>query len=309
MPLGVAFALLSYSLYACGDALVKSFSGQISVFEIGFFANLFALVPAVFAKRPGEHWRHSFRLHNPKLVHLRGVVALIGSVAITYSFTTIPLAEAYSLAFLTPMFITLLSVLALSENVRLERWVLVGLSFIGVMIVVRPGFRELHPGHLTALLAAFASAGSTTILRVLSGNEQRLSIIAVNGLYLILGNGILMLALGVVLLPPLDFLRLAMVGIFGGTAQLIIIAALKRAPASHVGPTQYVQIVWAVCFGALFYHEFPDRIGIFGLVIVVIGGVATVFSDGARTRIAGRWSEFRARRGGPKFTEVEPPEV
>jgi drug/metabolite transporter (DMT)-like permease len=81
------------------------------------------------------------------------------------------------------------------------------------------------------------------------------------------------------------------------------------APASHVGPAQYVQIVWAVIFGSAFYHEFPDTTGVVGLVVVVLAGIMTVFSDGARTRIAGRWSEFRARRGGPKFTEVEPPEV
>jgi drug/metabolite transporter (DMT)-like permease len=309
MPLGVLFALLSYSLYSCGDALVKSFSGQLSVFEIGFFGNLFALLPAVFAKRPGEHWHYAFHLAHPRLLHVRGVVAVISSVAITYSFTTIPLAEAYSIAFLTPLFLTVLSVLVLKERVTVDRWLLVGLSFVGVMIVVRPGFRELHAGHLTALIAAFASAASTTILRIVSGKEQRLSIVAMNGLYQVVGNGVLMVAVGFVLLPPLDMLRLACIGLFGGTAQLIVIAALKMAPASHVGPAQYVQIVWAVIFGSVFYHEFPDSTGVVGLVVVVLAGVMTVFSDGARTRIAGRWSEFRARHGGPKFTEVEPPEV
>jgi drug/metabolite transporter (DMT)-like permease len=308
MPLGVAFALLSYSLYSCGDALTKSFSGEISVFEIGFFTNLFALLPAVFAKRPGEHWRHAFRLGNPKLLHIRGAIAVVSSLSITYSFTTIPLAEAYSIAFLTPLFITVLSVIVLKETVSIERWLLVGLSFVGVVIVVRPGFRDLHWGHLTALVSAFMSAGSTTILRVVSGKEQRLSIVAMNGLYQIVCSGILM-TFGFVVLPPLELARLACIGLLGGTAQLIIIAALKMAPASHVGPAQYVQILWAVIFGSVFYREFPDQIGIVGLIVVVIAGIATMFSDGARVRIAGRWSEFRARKGGPKFTEVEPPEI
>jgi drug/metabolite transporter (DMT)-like permease len=229
-------------------------------------------------------------------------------MAITYALTTIPLAEAYSIAFLTPLFITILSVVVLKERVTLDRWLLVGLSFVGVMIVVRPGFRELHWGHLAALVSSFASAGSTTILRVVSGKEQRLSIIAMNGLYQMAGNGLLM-AFGFALLAPMQLFRLACIGIFGGIAQLLVIAALKRAPASHVAPTQYVQILWAITFGALFYSEFPDVVGIMGLIVVVIAGIATVFSDGARTRIAGRWSEFRARKEGPKFTEVEPPEL
>jgi drug/metabolite transporter (DMT)-like permease len=308
MPLGVVFALLSYSLYSCGDAITKSFTGQLSVFEIGFFANLFALVPPALAKPKGEHWRHAFRLTHPRLLNLRGVFSVTSSICITYAFVTIPLAEAYSIAFLTPLFITLLSVFVLKEKVPLRRWVFVALSFIGVMIVVRPGFRELHPGHFAAVLSAVASAASTTILRIVAGKESKLSIIAMNGAYQLAGNGIF-LAFGFTLIGWDQLLRLMGIGFFGGIAQLVVIAALRLAPASHVAPTQYVQILWAVTFGSLFYREFPDAIGLVGLVVVVLSGVANATADGARARVAGRWSEFRARKGGPKFTEVEGPEL
>jgi drug/metabolite transporter (DMT)-like permease len=308
MPFGVVIALLSYALYSCGDAIVKSFSGQLGVFEIGFFANIFALVPAVLAKPKGERWRAAFKLHSPALMHLRGVTAVISSVAITYSFTTIPLAEAYSIAFLNPVFITLLSAIVLKEKVTVDRWLLIALSFVGVLVVVRPGFRELHWGHLTAVISACAGATSTTILRVVSGREQKLTIVAMNGLYQIVGNGIGMV-FTFVMLSPMQLLRLLSIGLLGGTAQLFIITALRRAPASHVAPLQYSQIVWAVLFGSIFYLEIPDRIGVAGLVVVVLAGMATIFADGARTRIAGRWSEFRARKEGPKFTEVEGPEI
>jgi len=308
MPLGVVFALLSYSLYSCGDAITKSFTGQLSVFEIGLFANLFALVPPALAKPKGEKWRHAFRLTHPWLLHLRGIFAVASSIAITYSFVTIPLAEAYSIAFLTPLFITLLSVVVLKEKVPWTRWLFVSLSFVGVMIVVRPGFRELHPGHLTAVLSAVASAASTTILRLVAGKESRLSIIAMNGVWQLAGNGVFLIFTFTMIGWP-ELLRLAGIGIFGGIAQLLVIAALRIAPASHVGPTQYVQILWAVTFGSLFYREFPDAIGVAGLVVVILSGVANATADGARARVAGRWSEFRARKGGPKFTEVEGPEL
>ncbi|HTJ56408.1 MAG TPA: DMT family transporter [Devosiaceae bacterium] len=308
MPLGVFFALLSYSIYSCGDAITKSFSGQLGVFEIGFVANLFALVPAMLAKRPHEKWRCAFQLASPWLLHVRGVMAVASSISIVYAFVTIPLAEAYAIAFTTPLFLSLLSVLVLKERISPSRWLLVGLSFVGVMIVVRPGFRELQPGHLAALFSAATSAASTTLLRMVSGKESRLSIIAMNGAYQLGGNGIFLL-FTFSMLGWFDLLRLAAIGLFGGVAQLLVIAALQRAPASHVAPAQYVQILWAVSFGSLFYAEFPDSIGICGLVVVTLAGLATIFADGARTRVAGRWSEFRARRGGPKFTEVEGPEI
>jgi drug/metabolite transporter (DMT)-like permease len=308
MPIGVVFSLISYCLYSCGDALVKSFSGQLGVFEIGFFANVFAIVPAVLAKPKGEHWRQAFRLNAPWLMHARGVTAVISSVMITYSFTTIPLAEAYSIAFLNPVFITLLSVFVLKEKVTSDRWALIALSFVGVLVVVRPGFRELHWGHLTALISAVCGAMSTTILRVVSGREKKLSIVAMNGAYQIIGNGIGM-AFTFVALSPLELLRLISIGLLGGTAQLFIITALQRSPASRIAPLQYSQMLWAVIFGASFYAEFPDGVGVLGLLVVVLAGLATIFADGARTRIAGRWSEFRARREGPKFTEVEGQEI
>lgn len=71
----------------------------------------------------------------------------------------------------------------------------------------------------------------------------------------------------------------------GGFAQILIIRAVARTPASHIGPTQYVQILWAVALGAVFFNETPDAIGYIGLAILVI---------------AGRWTEYRARRGEPQ---------
>ena len=309
MPVGVLFALLSYTLYSFGDAMTKAFSGQFSVFEINFFINIFAIVPGMLTKGGDTRWRDTFRLNSPWLMHLRSLAYTLATLGFVYALITIPIAEAYSLAFLAPLFVTLLSVLVLKENVSPTRWMLVALSFVGVLIVVRPGFRELQLGHLAAVFSAFNVAAATTILRVLSGKERQFSIIAMNGAYQLVVCGVLMLIFGFAALGWFDLLRLAIIGLLGGAAQILVIRGLQTAPASQVGPTQYVQILWAVIFGAVFYHEFPDQLGYVGLALLVAAGVATIFSDGAQARIAGRWSEFRARRDGPKFTEVDGPEI
>lgn len=309
MPLGVLFALLSFTLYSFGDAMTKAFAGQYSVFELNFFINVIAILPGILTKEPETRWRDTFKLSAPWLMHARSLGYTIATIAFVFALTTIPIAEAYSLVFLTPLFVSLLSVVVLKEKVSVTRWVLVALSFIGVLIVVRPGFRELQPGHFAAILAAFAAASATTILRIISGKEKQFSIVAMNGAYQVLVCGALMLVFGFTLLGWYDLLRLAIIGLLGGTAQILVIRGLRIAPANQVGPTQYVQILWAVIFGAVFYHEFPDQLGYVGLALLVAAGVATIFSDGAQARVAGRWSEFRARRGGPKFTEVDGPEI
>ena len=308
MPIGVLLGLLSFSIYAVGDAFTKGFAGQIGVFQLQFFINLFALVPIVFAKDKSERWRDTFTLANPLLMHGRAVLYTAATLCFTFAVTTIPFAETYSLAFLSPLFLALFAMLVLREKVVVTRWLLIGLSFVGVLIVVRPGFRELGIGHLSAILCALLAAAANTILRIVSNSEKQISIIAINGAYQLVVCGTLMLVAGFTPLGWGELARLALIGIMGGFAQIIIIRAVARTPASHIGPTQYVQILWAVVLGAIFFNETPDAIGYIGLAILVAAGIATVFSDGAQARIAGRWSEFRARRGEPQ-TRIEGPDL
>jgi drug/metabolite transporter (DMT)-like permease len=310
MPVGVIYAIVAYSVYSCGDAIIKGFGQDLSVFEIGFFVALFGLIPAVFAKPKGERWRDSFQLGNPLLVHLRSFTGVTSAMLVTVSFTTIPFAETYSLVFLMPLFITVMSVLILRERVDAIRWAMLALGFIGVMLVVRPGFRELQFGHLTALLCAVFGASTTTILRVIAPTEKRVSLIVLPALYIIVINAVLM-APGFVMPTPVQFGLLAASGSMVGMGHILLIAATRNAPASQVAPIQYVQIVWAIGLGAFFYYEYPDLIAYIGLGVVVLSGLVNVFIDGTRTRIAGRFAEYRARRPGSptNITEVQGPEI
>ncbi|HTO28581.1 MAG TPA: DMT family transporter, partial [Devosia sp.] len=281
MPIGVIYALVAYSVYSCGDAIIKGFGQNLSVFEIGFFVAVFGLIPAVFAKPKGERWRDSFQLKHPALVHLRSFTGVSSSTLVTISFTTIPFAETYSLVFMMPLFITVLSVLILKEKVDLVRWSMLALGFAGVMLVVRPGFRELEFGHLTALLCAVFGASTTTILRVIAPSEKRVSLIALPALYLIIANAVLMVP-GFVMPTAQQFGLLAASGSMVGMGHILLIAATRNAPASQVAPIQYVQIVWAIGLGAFFYFEYPDLLAYIGLGVVVLSGLVNVLIDGTR---------------------------
>jgi drug/metabolite transporter (DMT)-like permease len=310
MPAGVLYAIVAYSVYSCGDAVIKGFGQSLSIFEIGFFVALFSLIPALFAKPKGERWRESFKLKHPRLVHLRAFSGVTSSVLVTYAFVNIPFAEAYSLVFMMPLFITAMSVLLLKERVDGLRWAMLSLGFLGVMLVVRPGFRELELGHLAALCCAFFGAMTTTILRVVAPAEKRVSLIALPALYVLVVNAALMVPSFVV--PTLEqFAMLIVSGALIGLGHILLIAATRNAPASQVAPIQYLQIVWAIGLGAFFFTEYPDWIAYVGIGVVVLSGLANVAFDGARTRIAGRFAEYRARRdtSPTDITEVQGPEI
>ncbi|HHY48982.1 MAG TPA: DMT family transporter [Alphaproteobacteria bacterium] len=294
--LGVLLALACYAVYSWADAMVKGLGQALNIFEIGFFVTLFSFLPGLFAKPAGERWRQTFRLRRPWLTNLMALCRVGSATLVTYSFVTIPLAEAYCLVFLIPVFITILGVLVLREQVTPERWALVIVSFVGVLLVVRPGFRELELGHLTAVGCALCAAIATTILRFISDGEQRTSLFVLPTLYTLAFN-LAMLPFFGWSIPDIGTAGLLLAaGLLGGLGYLLQIAAITVAPASRVAPMQYSQIVWALILGALFFAEIPDGIALAGLVVVVLAGIATIFADGARARIAGRWAQYRARR-------------
>jgi len=244
-------AFAAYAVYAWADAIIKGLGDTLGIFEIGFFSTIFSILPGLFFARPREErWRDVFRLRHPRLIQLIAVLRVAAAVLVTYSFVTIPLAEAYCLVFLIPVFLTLLSVFVLREKVTIERWILVLVSFAGVLLVVKPGFRELELGHLTAIGCALASAVATTCTRFISGSERRTSLFLLPTLYTLLFNGAMLLA-GFSLPSATDWLFLVLAGLLGGLGYVLQIAAITHAPASRVAPIQYSQIVWALILGAL----------------------------------------------------------
>lgn len=304
MPSGVIFALAAYALYSCCDAIIKGFGNNLTVHEIAFWTSLFSFVPAAFNLPKGERWIDFWRMKHPWLVNLRSAAGLLGNMCVIFAFVHIPLAEAYSLAFLAPVFVVVMSVFALKEAVSWRRGFYLAMSFIGVLIVVRPGFRELQLGHLAAAGAALFGAISTTALRRVAPHEKRVSLIALPLGYILVANGILMIP--TFEMPTLEqFGLLLLIGGLGGTGNVIFISAMRLAPVSEIAPVQYSQIAWAIVFGAVFYHEYPDLIGYLGLAVVVVFGALNAMSGETRVRIFSR--NLAGVGPGTAAAEASPP--
>jgi len=275
---GVAVGFLSYLLFSTADTCIKALGGRMSIFEILFLVTL-ATVPTLgFAKPRGEPWGAVFRLHRPGLVLLRAFCGTMAGLLGVYAFTTLPFAEAYALLFLMPAFAVILSIPILGEEVGWRRWLAVALGFVGVLLVVRPGFRELHLGHLAAAGASVFAAMSMIVLRIIGRTEQRISVLTVVYLFALVVNAPLMIADFTV--PTWEDLGLvALAGGAGGFGQISMMVAIKLAPTNRVAPAQYSQIIWAVIFGAAFFGEFPDNVAFVGMVLVVSSGLFTFFRE------------------------------
>lgn len=283
MPMhkGFLLGLLAYACFSWGDGSIKALRGSMSIFEIGFFAILFSTIFIFFSKPREERWRDFWRMSKPVAVHGRALSGLFAGICGVYAFTTIPLAEAYALIFLSPLFVTVLSAVFLKERIGIWRWTAVFMGIAGVLLVVRPGFRSLELGHIAALGVSVLAATTIVLLRSLAGKEKRSSIMGVLILYGLVGNGI-MAAPSFHWLQPWEVGMLAFIGFCTAAGQICLLVATKIAPASQIAPAHYSQILWAVAIGALFFHEFPDHLAIAGLLVIAFSGLLTMFREKIR---------------------------
>jgi drug/metabolite transporter (DMT)-like permease len=278
---GVLLALVTYATFSWGDGIIKSLAGGPSIFEIGFFTSLSAACVLYFTKPKTEQWRWFWRMKHPYAVHIRAACGLVAGLMGIFAFTTIPLAEAYAIAFLSPFLATLASMLVLGEKVGPWRWFAVLFGFAGMVLVVQPGFRALELGHLAAAGIAMVGAVTIIILRTIAADEKRTSLLAVPLIYAMVFNFVAMLP-GFSWPSPSEFLTMLAAGAIGSIGQVTLIAALKAAPANQVAPVQYTQIGWAVLIGIVFYHDWPNGLALIGLAIIVASGLLTLVRERIR---------------------------
>lgn len=278
---GVTLALLGYAIYSWGDGMIKSLGGHLSVFEIGFFNILFAAMFLLVFKPQGESWNGFWRARRPWLVQARAVSGLLAGMLSIYAFTTIPLAEAYALIFLAPLCVTVLSVVVLKEHVGPWRWAAVIIGFAGILLVVRPGFRELQLGHLAAFCVAFLAAVTITLMRSLA-DEKQTTMLGVLVCYTLVVNGLAALATGFAFPGWKTLAILFAIGACTAGGNRLQLMAARLGPINLIAPTHYSQMLWAVLIGALFFAEYPDWISIAGLSIVAGSGLLTLVRERIR---------------------------
>ncbi len=279
---GVLLALVAYFVFCICDSLIKSIGPGSSVFQIGFFITLFSFIPVLAFTLRHDPLSAMFKMNQPWLVAGRAASGIFAGMFAFYSFTHLPFAESYALIFLAPVFVTILSIFFLGEQVRAWRWSAVALGLIGVWVIVRPGFRELQLGHVTAIFAAMMGATSFIFLRKLGQTERRITLIGVVLVASVLVNGVLMLPQFHVP-STLEWAKYIGAGTFAGLGHVTLLAAARTTPANLIAPANYSQIIWAVFIGLFFFNETPDVWTITGICLVVVSGIMTLVRDEMRS--------------------------
>jgi S-adenosylmethionine uptake transporter len=272
MVKGIVLAFLAFAVFAWGDAVVKAIGHGLDPFEVTFFGYLIPLIFSPVFMKAGDSVLDIVRWNRPWLMGLRVFLLAITTPLSVIAFRSLPFAEAFALLFLMPSLVTVLSIFILKEHVRWRRGLAVCAAFIGVLVIVRPGFKELLPGHIAALAAALCAAGGVISGRMIGQTEKRFTLIGTVFLGTTAIAGVLMIP-GFTWPTADQWILLLAFAATAFVAQALFIVATMYAPADRLGAAQYSQILWALVIGALFFDEWPDALALFGIVIVVAAGL------------------------------------
>lgn len=269
--LAALLGLAAYAVFSVHDVIVKELGATFSPVQIVFFSALLGF-PVITLYLIGDPTPRRLRPVHPWWVAVRSVSATISGVCAFYAFAVLPLSQAYSFIFATPLIITLLAVPLLGERIYLRRGLAVLVGLVGVLIVLRPGASAISSGHLAALGAAFAAALNAVIVRKISNDEP----VVVMVLYPTIAN----LLVTAVALPfvyvdvkLLDLALFGLISVLVLCGMTLVVAAYSRGSAIVVAPTQYSQMIWGILFGVLLFGEWPAWQTYLGMAVIVSSGV------------------------------------
>ena len=273
--------LVTGALFVAVTATVKHLGDRVPAAEAAFLRYLLGvifLLPMLPRIRATRMTRRRLSMFAG-----RGVVHAIGVICWFYAMTQIPLAEVTALNYLTPVWVTLGAALFLGERFSWPRGIAILCALLGVALIVRPGFREVSPGHVAMMGTALLFSISYLVAKILSDEIAPAVVVAMLSIWTTLG--LAPFALAVWIWPsPAELGWLFLVACFATAGHLTMTLAFKAAPISVTQPVTFLQLVWAVLLGWLVFGEGVDAFVIAGGVIIV-GAVVAISIREARKRV------------------------
>ncbi len=268
----ISVALVSFTVMAVAG---RELSPDLDTFSIMFYRSLFGLL-VVLCVMPFTRQSFSAVKTQRLPLHLtRNVFHFTGQNLWFYAVSLVPLAQVFALELTTPIWVALLAPLLLGERFTLLRLGAIILGFLGILIVVRPGYTALGPGEFAAIACVAGFVGTVIGTKKLTSSETTLTIV----FWMTLSQTIMgfAISLGSPMIPPAAAVPwVLLVGICGLSAHFSIAQAFRYADASVVAPMDFLRLPLIAMVGMIVYGEALDIWVFAGGAIVFLGNYLTI---------------------------------
>ena len=282
--LGMAMMVAAMIILPIMDGFAKLLMQAYPTLQIvwaRYFFQFVLLAPFVI-------WRFGLRgswPRRPGFQLLRGSLLLGATICFFTAIAQMPLADAIALVFIYPFIVTALSPLVLGDQVGVWRGGAVVVGFVGAMVVIQPGFRELSTGMAWAAGCGACFACYVLITRKMAGSDRPSVTLLMTGLIGTLAT--------TALLPfhwtaPMhsDLALMASLGVMAAIGHYLIIVAHEKASAPQLAPYAYVEIISATVVGFVMFGDLPDLATWAGMAIIVASGIVIAWREALLQRRA-----------------------
>ena len=273
IPPAIGLLLAGMCCFAASDALAKHLTTRMSVPEMVWFRYVFlvaTIAPLI--------WREPALLRSRQPVFQVGrcLGTLSSALLFIAALGQMPLAEATAIAFASPVFVTVLSALLLKEHVDRPRWLIVGVGFIGVLIVMQPGSSAFKPAAMLAVASAMAWAMAVMFTRKVAETDSVSTTMSYTAL-------IGLITMSAVALPSMrlpawdDVPAIVAMGVAWCSAQWFVVSAYQRMNASVLAPFAYSQLLFAALLGWVIFGSWPSGHAMAGMAVILACGLAAAW--------------------------------
>lgn len=276
----ICAAVIFFSLLDCS---AKWLSSEVSPLQVAFARYAGSMVFVLALMNP---WTMPgvLRTRKPGLQAFRSMLLLGSTVLNFFALKYLQLAETVSIAFATPLLVALASGPLLGEWPGPRRLAAIGVGFVGVLVITRPGFAGMHPAAILCVLGSVCYALYSLTTRMLAAHDRPETTMIYSGV-----AGTVLIAPVVPLIwqmpqTPTGWLLLIATGAFGGFGHWLLILAHRLAPAIVLAPFTYSQIIWMLLLGWFVFDQLPDVWTFVGAAVVISSGLYLLYRERVRKK-------------------------
>jgi drug/metabolite transporter (DMT)-like permease len=294
---GALFALMAVICFSLNDVGIKFLSDTYALHQVIFIRSTIGTVLFLAVVMPLSGGFKIMRTRRLKMHLLRGICVVFANMCLFLGLAAMPIADAVAVFFISPLVITIFSVLFLDETVGARRWAAIAVGFIGVLVIVKPGTSAFQVASLLPMLAATLYAVIHILARKIGGTESAVTmtfyiqvtfIIASAAFGLTLGHG----AYATETHPSLSFLLrswgpvmaddwpiLIMLGVSGMLGGFFISQAYRLSEAAFAAPFEYVAMPMAIMWGVTVFGTWPDHTAWIGIALIIGSGLYLLWRE------------------------------
>ncbi len=298
---GILFATGGTLIFSVNDVSIKFLSGGYALHQVILIRAIVAMIFILAVIHWSDRGWPQLGTGRPRLHLLRVVIVMVSNVTYFTGLAVLPLADAVAVAYVSPIVITLLSILVLGEKVGPRRWAAVIIGMLGVIVMLRPGAGVIQPAALLVLISAVLYAAGNLLARHMGGTESAMTL----SFYVQLGFIFVSLAMGLsvgdgrfsseegvlaflfrpwIWPPPADWPIFLATGLSVGIGGMMVTQAYRTSEAGLIAPFEYVGMPMAILWGLLVFGTFPDAVAWIGIALICGSGLYVIWRETVRKR-------------------------